>query len=108
MRAFLIFLALFALAAFISGLISYPAWLLVGVFADKPIHRVMARVGTLVLAIMTVVILRRMGLANRATLGYGLPRPQFLRQLLWGFALGLLLMAPLTAALFALDLRTVS
>ncbi|MBC7984374.1 MAG: CPBP family intramembrane metalloprotease [Candidatus Obscuribacterales bacterium] len=108
MRTFLIFLVLFALAAVISGLITYPAWLLVNLFAEQPIHRVMERVGMLVLAIATIMFLRRKQLANKTALGYGIPRRQFLRQMLWGLAAGVLLMLPLTAALFALGLRSVS
>jgi uncharacterized protein len=106
MRTFLVFIALFMLAALISGLLSYPVWVLVNLFVDQPMHRVMGRVGMVVLAALTVVCLRRNGLANKATLGYGIPRRQFLLQMLLGLALGVLLLLPLTAALFALGLRT--
>lgn len=108
MRTFLIFLGLFALAAVISGLLTYPAWSLLQEFADVPIHRVMNRIGMLVLAITTILFLRRKGLANKTTLGYGIPRPLFVRQMLLGFAAGVLLMMPLVAATFGLELRTLS
>ncbi len=108
MRAFLIFLSLFAVAALVSGLLTYPAWSVLQSFWDVPIHRVMNRIGMLVLAITSILFLRQQGLANKATLGYGIPRPQFVRQMLWGFAAGVLLMVPLVAALFGLELRTLS
>ncbi|HTE41931.1 MAG TPA: CPBP family intramembrane glutamic endopeptidase [Steroidobacteraceae bacterium] len=108
MRTFLTFLALFAAAALISGLLTYPAWVGIQSIADVPIHRVLNRIGMLVLAIATVLFLRRLGLANKETLGYGMSRAQFIRQLLWGFAAGALLMLPLTALFFGLDFLTLS
>lgn len=105
MRTFGIFLLLFALAAVVSGLLTYPAWALLQTFTDVPIHRVMNRIGMLILAITTVMFLRQRGLADRASLGYALRRPVFIRQMSIGFASGVLLMAPLAAALFGFDLR---
>jgi membrane protease YdiL (CAAX protease family) len=108
MRTFLTFLLLVAVAALISGAITYPVWAALQLFTDAPIHRVMNRLGMLVLAILTIIWLRRRGLANKETMGYALPRPQFVRQMLIGFAAGVLLMMPLVAALFGLDLRIVA
>jgi membrane protease YdiL (CAAX protease family) len=108
MRTFLTFLLLVAVAAVISGAITYPVWTVLQLFTDAPIHRVMNRLGMLVLAILTIMWLRRRGLANKDTLGYALPRPQFVRQMLIGFAAGVLLMMPLVVALFGLDLRIVA
>jgi uncharacterized protein len=103
MRTFCTFLMLFVLAALISGLLTYPVWALIHTFADVPIHRVMARIGMLVLGIATIMFLRNRGLADKATLGYGIPRPQFVRQMLIGLAASLALMAPLIAILFFAD-----
>jgi len=108
MRTFAIFLGLFALAAIVSGLLTYPAWAILQTFTDVPIHRVMNRIGMLILAITTVMFLRQRGLADRASLGYALPRAVFIRQALIGFGSGVLLMLPLSAALFGLDLRELS
>jgi membrane protease YdiL (CAAX protease family) len=94
------------LAALIAGALTYPAWLLASHFGEVRADRVMRRVGMIVLAIALVVVLRRAGLANRATLGYALPRRDFLRQMGKGFAAGLLLMLPLVWGLFGFDLRT--
>jgi len=108
MRTFLAFLLLFTLAAVVSGLVTYPVWSALQLFVDVPIHRVMNRVGMLLLAITTVLWLRRRNLANRQTLGYALPRPLFVRQLLLGWLAGVVLMLPLAATLFGLELRTLS
>jgi membrane protease YdiL (CAAX protease family) len=99
--------SLFAIlvAALIAGALTYPAWLLVTVFGDARPDRVMRRVGMIVLAIALYVVLRRSGLATRSTLGYALPRRDFIRQLTFGFFAGLVLMSPLVWGLFGLDLR---
>ena len=108
MRTFAIFLLLFALAAIVSGLLTYPAWVLVQTIADQPVHRVMERVGMLVLGATTVVFLRKWGLANKVALGYGISRPIFIRQMLWGFVSGVLLMLPITALLLSMGVRVLS
>jgi len=108
MRAFLIFLLLFAVAAVVSGLLTYPVWSVLHPFWDVPIHRVMERIGMVVLASTTVVFLRQQGLANKATLGYDLPRAQFTWQMAQGYAAGVLLMLPLVAVLFGLEIRTLA
>lgn len=108
MRAFLVFLLLFAFAAVVSGLLTYPTWSVLHSFWDVPIHRVMERIGMAALAIATVVFLRQQRLANKATLGYALPRAQFVRQIIWGYAAGILLMLPLVAALFGFQIRTLA
>jgi membrane protease YdiL (CAAX protease family) len=70
---------------------------------NVPIHRVMERIGMLILAVVTVMFLRKRGLADKATLGYGIARPQFIKQMLFGLAAGILLMLPLTVILFGLN-----
>ncbi len=106
MRFFFKSLLAILIAALIAGVLTYPAWLFASHFGDVRPDRVMRRVGMIVLAIALVVLLRRAGLADRTTLGYGLPRREFLRQLTRGFGLGLLLMLPLVWVLFRLELRT--
>ena len=105
MRFFLKSLFAILLAALIAGALTYPAWLLAGLFGDVRPDRVMRRIGMIVLGVALVVVLRRAGLANRITLGYGIPRSLFLRQLALAFAAGLLLMLPLVVALFGFHLR---
>jgi membrane protease YdiL (CAAX protease family) len=106
MRAFVIFLGLLLAAFAIMALAAYPAWLAVTpLLDDPPFHRVANRVGMLALLAGFVLVARRMRLADRTSLGYGLPLPAFVRQAGLGFALGTVLMLPVVALVFALDLR---
>jgi membrane protease YdiL (CAAX protease family) len=59
----------------------------------------------LVLLIGFILVARRMRLADRASLGYGLPRGQFLREAAIGLALGVATLLPIALIMFALDLR---
>ncbi len=106
MRAFLLFLGLFLAAFAVMAVAAYPAWLAVTpLLDDPPFHRVANRVGMLALLTGLVLVARRMRLTDRTSLGYGLPLPAFLRQAALGFALGTVLMLPVVALVFALDLR---
>lgn len=108
MRTFFAFLALFLLAALVSGLLAYPVWSALLPFTEQPIHRVMQRMGMLILAVGAFYFLRHQQLANRRTLGYDLPRLIFIKQILIGFFAGVLLIAPVIATLIALDIRSVA
>ena len=105
MRFFLKSIVAILLAAVVAGLLTYPAWLLVSLFADVRPDRVLRRVAMITLAVALYFLLRKEGLATKATLGYGMPRAQFIRHMVIGFISGVVLMLPLMAALFGLDLR---
>jgi uncharacterized protein len=105
MRAFLLFVALLGGALLVAAVLTYPAWLLVSLVSVEPVHRVMNRVAMLVALIGLVYLTRRLGLSDRAALGYGLSRREFLRQLAIGWLCGLALMAPLIGLLVGLDIR---
>jgi uncharacterized protein len=108
MRAFLLFFGLIVVALAVMAVAAYPAWLAVTpVMEGVPFHRVANRLGMLALLVGFLLLARRMRLADRASLGYGVARPAFFRQAGLGFALGALLMAPVVAMLFALDLRLI-
>ncbi|MDE2136513.1 MAG: CPBP family intramembrane metalloprotease [Gammaproteobacteria bacterium] len=104
MRAFAIFLALLAAALAVVALGTYPAWLLLHPYFDFPFHRIGERLGMLALAAGFILVARRLGLADRASLGFGLPRPLFVRELLVGLALGVATMLVIVAAMGALGL----
>jgi membrane protease YdiL (CAAX protease family) len=104
-RTFALFVALLAGALLLAAALTYPAWLLVGTVSVEPVHRVMHRLAMLIALIGLIVVTRRLGLANRTALGYGLPRAEFFRQLGIGWAAGVGLMLPLVALLLALDVR---
>jgi membrane protease YdiL (CAAX protease family) len=105
MRLFLSLMVFLALALVAAAALAYPAWLLVGLVSDQPIHRVMHRIAMLVGCIGLIWIFRRWQVADRTSLGYGKPRAQFVQQLLLGMLVGAVLMLPLMLMLFGLDVR---
>jgi len=107
MRIFLLFVALLAGSLVCAAALTYPAWLLVSLVFIEPVHRVMHRVAMLLALIGLVVLTRKLGLSNRESLGFGLPRGQFLRQIAVGWICGVLLMVPLVSLLLWLDIRSV-
>lgn len=108
MRAFLLFFGLIVAAFAVMAVAAYPAWLAVTpVMEGVPFHRVANRVGMLALLVGFLLLARRMRLADRDGLGYGVARPEFVRQAALGLALGTLLMLPVVAMVLALDLRVV-
>jgi membrane protease YdiL (CAAX protease family) len=107
MRPFLSVLAVLALALLVAAVLAYPAWWLVAQISVQPIHRVAHRVAMLAAFAGLIWWARRTGLASREVLGYGAPRAKFLRQLGIGFGVGIALMIPWVATLFALDIRSI-
>ncbi len=108
MRAFAWFLGLTALALAAIAVFAYPAWTLLHPFFDFAFHRVGERIGMLALLAGFLLVARRLRLADRASLGYGLPRRAFLRETSLGLALGvasMLAMVGLMTALGLLDWR---
>jgi uncharacterized protein len=106
MRAFLWFLGLVALAAAAVALFTYPAWLLLHPHFDFPFHRIGERIAMLAALVGFVALARRLNLADRVSLGYGVPRRLFWREAGVGLVLGVLTMlavAGLMAALGLLD-----
>ncbi|AMN46103.1 hypothetical protein ACG33_03055 [Steroidobacter denitrificans] len=106
MRTFLLFVVLLTASLILAAALTYPAWLLVGTISVEPVHRVMNRLAMLFALIGLVMLTRRLGLANRTAMGYGLPRREFMGQLAIGWLGGVVLMAPLVALLLGLEVRT--
>lgn len=104
MRAFGWFMLLMAIALAVVALLAYPAWMLLHPHFDFPFHRIGERLGMLALLLGFVALARRLGLADRASLGYGLPRRAFLRELLVGLLVGVATMLAVVAAMSALGL----
>jgi len=88
MRAFAWFLGLSVAALLAIAVFAYPAWALLHPHFNFPFHRVGERVGMLALLIGFVALARHLGLADRRSLGYGLPRRAFLREMSVAVALG--------------------
>jgi len=104
MRVFLWFIFLMALALLAMAAFTYPAWLLLHPYFDFPFHRIGERIGMLALAAGFLLVARRLKLTDRTSLGYGAPRPLFVREMLIGLALGAATMLTVVAAMSALGL----
>jgi uncharacterized protein len=105
MRTFFWFLGLLLAGFAAMALFAYPAWLLLHPHFNFPFHRIAGRVGMLALLIGFVSVARRLRLADRASLGYGIAPRLFIRELCVGFALGVALMLLVVAVMLGLGLR---
>jgi membrane protease YdiL (CAAX protease family) len=105
-RAFAIFLGLIALGLVGIAVLAYPAWELSQALGlDFKFHRVASRIAMLTLLVGFVLVARRLGVADRASLGYGTPRAIFLRRLGIGLLLGAVTMLPVLLTMVLLDMR---
>lgn len=104
-RALIYFAALFIGALALVAVATWPAWELVNHFASVPFHRVGNRIAMLGLGLGLYLVSRRLGVANRNAMGYGVRKGVFLREALRGLALGVAVMVPLALLMLALGLR---
>jgi membrane protease YdiL (CAAX protease family) len=106
MRSFAIFLGLIAFGLAGIALFAYPAWELCQALGlDFKFHRVASRIAMLTLLVGFVFVARRLGVADRTSLGYGVPRREFLFQLVRGIVVGAFSMLPVLATMVLLDMR---
>lgn len=106
MRSFAIFLGLIALALAGIALFTYPAWLLTqSLGLELKFHRIASRIAMLTFLAGFLVVARRLRVADRASLGYGLPPRRFFAELGKAFLLGAALMLPVLATMIVLDMR---
>ena len=105
MRSFYRLVAMMAASLLAAAVLAYPGWLVVGLVAEQPLHRVFERLAMVVALFGLVWLLRHERLGNREALGYTLPRPEFVKQAVVGFGSGLVLMLPLVAVLVGLAIR---
>jgi len=105
MRAFAWFFATLLAAALAAAALAYPVFELTSRLAPWPFHRVAARLAMLAAAAGLYWLCRRLGVASKRDLGYGLPWRRFLKvSLLWG-AVGVVTAAMGAAFLLASHLR---
>ena len=104
MRAFAWFLGLMLVALAAVALFAYPAWLLLHPHFDFPFHRIGERVGMLALLLGFLALARHLRLADRSSLGYGVPRRLFLKEMGIALALGVTTMLGVVAIMSALGL----
>jgi len=105
LRSFAIFMGLIALGLMGMAFLAYPAWLLLAPHFDLKFHRVASRIGMLLLVAGFAFIARRLGVADRRSLGFGLPFRGFVAELGKAVALGVVLMLPALATMIVFDLR---
>jgi membrane protease YdiL (CAAX protease family) len=103
-RTFAWFLLMMALALAAIAAFSYPCWLLLHPHFGFPFHRMGERIGMLALLIGFVLLARRLKLADRASLGYGLARRAFVREMALGLLLGVVTMTLVVGAMSVLGL----
>jgi uncharacterized protein len=105
-RSFAIFLGLIAFGLAGIAVFAYPAWELSQALGfDFKFHRVASRIAMLTLLAGFVFVARRLDVADKASLGYGVPRAEFLRSLGGGLLLGAVSMLPVLATMVLLDMR---
>lgn len=104
MRVFLWFVFLMGLALAAMAAFTYPAWLLLHPHFDFPFHRIGARIGMLAVLAGFMLGARRLGLADLASLGYGVRRGEFLREAARALGLGVALMLSIVVLMQALGL----
>jgi membrane protease YdiL (CAAX protease family) len=106
MRSFAIFVGLIAFGLLGIAVLAYPAWELSQALGlDFKFHRVASRIAMLTLLVGFVVVARRLAVADKASLGFGVPRPEFLRAMGGGLLLGAVTMLPVLATMVLLDMR---
>jgi uncharacterized protein len=104
MRAFILFFGLMLAALASIAIFSYPVWLLLHPHFNFPFHRMGERIGMLALVIGFILVARRVGLADKRSIGYALPRPLFIREMLLALALGVIGMMAIVSIMTALGL----
>jgi membrane protease YdiL (CAAX protease family) len=105
MRSFAWFLGLILLALAVMAGLTYPVWHLLHASFGFPFHRVADRLGMVTLAVGFFLVARRLRLADRRSLGFGLPPRTFLREAGIAFGIGVLLMGLVIAIMLLLHLR---
>lgn len=105
MRAFAWFMGMFVVGFAVMAALTYPAWLLVHPHLDAPFHRIGGRIGQLALLVCLVLVARRLNIADRASWGYGIPRRDFLRELVKALGIGIATMVPIIVIMALLGLR---
>ncbi|MGC1458914.1 MAG: CPBP family intramembrane glutamic endopeptidase [Steroidobacteraceae bacterium] len=105
MRTFAWFLGLTLLALAVMAGLTYPVWQLLHPAFGFPFHRVADRLGMVTAAVGFLLVARRLRLADRRSLGYGLPPRQFLREAAIALGVGVVLMGSIVAIMVALHLR---
>ncbi len=107
MRAFAYFVLLMLVSLFLSALINYPLYGLLQESLDKGPHKLVNTVAKLIAIPGFILIIRHFAIDSRIGLGYGVPRAEFLGDLLKGWLSGLLILMLLSVALILFGVRDI-
>lgn len=89
----------------LSAALHYPLFLLLQHVSDIEPHKLITRAAKLLALPGFALLVIWLGLNSKPALGYGLSRPQFLRQMLIGWLLGVLILTALAVSLIGLEVR---
>jgi membrane protease YdiL (CAAX protease family) len=103
MRPTAVFFLYLSLCLALAALLTYPV--LATGWLHQPPHRVMGRLAQIFILLGLWPFLRALGLNRWAALGYGVPRPRFMRSLWRGWLLGLAILAVLAVTELVLGIR---
>jgi membrane protease YdiL (CAAX protease family) len=103
--AFAKFFALVIAGLAAIAALGYPVWSLLTPTFDFPFHRVASRVAMLAVLLGFVWLARRERLADRSSLGYGLPRRRWLSEAAKAFLLGAATMLPVMVVMLLAGMR---
>ena len=104
MRAFAWFLGMILIGLGAIAVLTQPAWLLLHPYFSFPFHRLGERIGMIALLCVFWIFARRLGVSDRTSLGYGGPRPKFLREISIGLIIGVATMSVVVGIMTALGL----
>jgi membrane protease YdiL (CAAX protease family) len=96
---FLYLLACLVLGALLTWPLMQTGWI------DQDPQRVMGRLAQVIILIGLWPLLKAMGVADRSSLGYAVPRPAFLRAMAVGWVIGVAILTALALTLVALEVR---
>jgi hypothetical protein len=109
MRAFAWFLGIIIAGLAAMALFAYPAWLLLQrplelVGREAKFNAIAGRIGELALLVGLILIARHLRIADRRSLGYGLPARRFVSEFALALAIGVLSMLLVVGSMIALGL----
>jgi membrane protease YdiL (CAAX protease family) len=105
MRALAVFTLFLIGCLLLSAILHYPLFSLLQHIADIPPHKLVTRGGKLLALPGFFLLVVWIGLYSRQALGYGLPKPTFIRQMALGWLVGLAILLLLAGTLITLDVR---
>ena len=105
MRVIALFVVLLLVSLFLSALINYPLYALIGDLTDKGPHKLINTTAKLIAIPGFILLLRYFAVNNKQALGYALPRREFIVDMFKGLGMGIGILLGLAAVLLLLEIR---